>query len=84
MEGSCEYTEQAVVDGRNGVGLQLGAWEGLATTRDKKNPHVTKYYTRNEKLISGNPCYQTVQNIAVASANQERKDQNLQNFNCTC
>jgi len=25
-EGSCEYIEQAVVDGRQGVILQLGGW----------------------------------------------------------
>jgi len=26
MEGSCKYTEQAVVDSQQGVVLQLGGW----------------------------------------------------------
>jgi len=26
MEGSCEYIEQAVADGRQGVVFQLGIW----------------------------------------------------------
>jgi len=37
VEGSCEYTEKAVVDGRQGVLLQLGGFGVVLTTPFHKN-----------------------------------------------
>jgi hypothetical protein len=42
MEGSCECTEQAVVDSRQGVVLQLGVGRGDNNSTPYKNNHVTK------------------------------------------
>jgi len=37
MEGSCEYIEQVVADGRQGVFVQLGSWGEMLTAPHRKN-----------------------------------------------
>jgi hypothetical protein len=42
MEGSCEYSEKAVVDSRKGVVLQLGVGRMLTSRHRNKNMMLRK------------------------------------------
>jgi len=43
--GSCEYTEQAVADSRQGAALQLGCWARYQQLLIVKSYDVTKHFT---------------------------------------